>query len=181
MHATDMVSSTDTNPAKIQYRVSHCSLGAVAIAATAQGVCAILFGDDAASLENDLNARFPASRLTPGDAAFDGLADQAIRFINDPEGSVDFPLDPHGTDFQQRVWQALREIPAGETRSYGELAATLGNPKASRAVGGANGANHVAVLIPCHRVIAADGGLGGYAYGTEIKAELLKRERPDQG
>jgi AraC family transcriptional regulator of adaptative response/methylated-DNA-[protein]-cysteine methyltransferase len=92
--------------------------------------------------------------------------------------SAAIPLDVHGTAFQQRVWDALRRIPNGETRSYGELAAMLGNPKASRAVGGANGANNVAVLIPCHRVIAADGTLGGYAYGLEIKAELLKRERP---
>ena len=90
--------------------------------------------------------------------------------------SAAIPLDVKGTAFQQRVWEELRRIPHGQTRSYGELAAALGNPKASRAVGGANGANNVAVLIPCHRVIAADGTLGGYAYGLEIKAELLRRE-----
>ncbi|MCB2085551.1 MAG: methylated-DNA--[protein]-cysteine S-methyltransferase, partial [Sphingomonadaceae bacterium] len=82
-----------------------------------------------------------------------------------------------GTAFQQKCWEALRAIPPGETRSYGEQAAAIGNPKASRAVGSANGANNIAVLIPCHRVIAHDGGLGGYAYGTDIKAELLKREQ----
>ena len=84
-----------------------------------------------------------------------------------------------GTAFQQRVWKALREIPPGETRSYGELAAAVGNPNASRAVGSANGANNIAVLIPCHRVVQADGSLGGYAYGPEIKAELLRRERKE--
>jgi AraC family transcriptional regulator of adaptative response/methylated-DNA-[protein]-cysteine methyltransferase len=176
MHATDMVSSTDTNPTTIQYRISHCSLGAVAIAATAQGVCAILFGDDAAALENDLNARFPASRLTPGDAAFDGLADQAIRFIDDPEGSVDFPLDPHGTDFQQHVWQALREIAPGTTASYKEIAMRIGAPKAVRAIARACATNPIAIAIPCHRVVRSDGSMSGYRWGTARKRTLLDRE-----
>ena len=96
--------------------------------------------------------------------------------VETPGSGADIPLDVRGTAFQQRCWQALREIPAGETRSYGEQAAMLGNPKASRAVGSANGANNIAVLIPCHRVVQADGSIGGYAYGPEIKAELLRRE-----
>ena len=102
-----------------------------------------------------------------------------VEAVEKPGSGQDIPLDVQGTAFQQRVWEELCRIPSGETRSYGQLAAALGSPKASRAVGGANGANNIAVLIPCHRVIAADGGLGGYAYGTEIKAELLRREKGD--
>jgi AraC family transcriptional regulator of adaptative response/methylated-DNA-[protein]-cysteine methyltransferase len=113
-------------------------------------------------------------------AAGDDFRDLFARIVAAVEqpgpDSAAIPLDVHGTAFQQRVWDELRRIPCGETRSYGELAAALGNPKASRAVGGANGANRIAVLIPCHRVIAADGTLGGYAWGLEIKAELLRRE-----
>ena len=99
-----------------------------------------------------------------------------VAAVEQPGTGADIPLDVKGTAFQHRCWEALRAIPPGETRSYAEQAAAIGNPKASRAVGGANGANHVAVLIPCHRVIAAGGGLGGYAYGTAIKTELLRRE-----
>ncbi|MEQ8772457.1 MAG: methylated-DNA--[protein]-cysteine S-methyltransferase, partial [Erythrobacter sp.] len=106
------------------------------------------------------------------------LFENVIAAVERP-GSADaaIPLDIDGTAFQTRVWEELRRIPAGETRTYGELAAAIGKPQASRAVGGANGANRIAVLIPCHRVVAADGSLGGYAYGTVIKAELLRRER----
>ncbi|MCB2066697.1 MAG: methylated-DNA--[protein]-cysteine S-methyltransferase, partial [Erythrobacter sp.] len=104
------------------------------------------------------------------------LLGRVIAAVEAPGTGQDIPLDVKGTVFQQRVWQALREIPAGETCSYAQLAAKLGKPSASRAVGGANGANNIAVLIPCHRVIAADGTLGGYAYGLAIKQELLKRE-----
>ena len=108
---------------------------------------------------------------------FRDLFAQVLAAVEQPgSGSAAIPLDVKGTAFQQRVWEELRRIPAGETRSYGELAAAVGNPKASRAVGGANGANHIAVLIPCHRVIASEGTLGGYAYGLAIKAELLRRE-----
>jgi AraC family transcriptional regulator of adaptative response/methylated-DNA-[protein]-cysteine methyltransferase len=146
------------------------------VAATDRGVCCLAFGEG----EADLRARFPEADLVEAGEDFRALFDRVTQAVEQPGTGADIPIDVMGTAFQQRVWQALRDIPPGETRSYGELAAALGNPNASRAVGGANGANHVAVLIPCHRVIAADGGLGGYAYGTEIKAELLKRERPDQ-
>ena len=124
-----------------------------------------------------MRRRFPRAELAQGGADFERLLQRVVDAVEHPGTGSDIPLDVQGTAFQQKCWDALREIPAGETRSYGELAAALGNPKASRAVGVANGANNVAVLIPCHRVIAADGGLGGYAYGTAIKAELLKRER----
>ena len=157
----------------IHWTVLATSLGDMLVAATDKGVCCLAFGEG----EADLRARFPKAELVPAGEDFRELFAQVLAAVEQPgPGSAAIPLDVHGTAFQQRVWEELRRIPAGETRSYGELAAALGNPKASRAVGGANGANHVAVLIPCHRVIAADGTLGGYAYGLEIKAELLRRE-----
>ena len=149
------------------------SLGPMLVAATEKGVCCLSFAEG----EAELSARFPRAELVEGGEDFRGLFEEVARAVERPGSGDAIPLDVKGTAFQQRVWQALREIPAGETRSYGELAAALGNAKASRAVGGANGANNIAVLIPCHRVIAADGGLGGYAYGPEIKTELLRRER----
>ncbi|WP_017665742.1 bifunctional transcriptional activator/DNA repair enzyme AdaA [Porphyrobacter sp. AAP82] len=157
----------------IHWAVLATSLGPMLVAATEVGVCCLAFGEG----EAELRARFPRAELVPAGEAFRDLFAQVVDAVEQPgPGSAAIPLDVHGTAFQQRVWEELRRIPHGETRSYGELAAALGNPKASRAVGGANGANNIAVLIPCHRVIAADGTLGGYAYGLEIKAELLRRE-----
>lgn len=157
----------------IHWTVLATSLGDMLVAATDKGVCCLAFGEG----EAELRARFPRAELIPAGADFRDLFAQVVEAVEQPgPGSAAIPLDIHGTAFQQRVWEELRRIPHGETRSYGELAAALGNPKASRAVGGANGANNIAVLIPCHRVIAADGTLGGYAYGLEIKAELLRRE-----
>ena len=159
----------------IHWSVIETTLGAMLVAATERGVCCLSFNEG----EDDLRARFPNAQLVHGTDEFTALFEAVARAVERPDdaSAASIPLDVKGTAFQQRVWQALRAIPAGETRSYGELAAALGNPKASRAVGGANGANNIAVLIPCHRVIAADGGLGGYAYGTGIKSELLKREQ----
>ncbi len=157
----------------IHWSVIATSLGDMLVAATDKGVCCLAFGEG----EAELRARFPKANLTQGGAEFRALFEAVTDAVEQPGTGRDIPLDVKGTAFQQRVWQALREIPAGETRSYGELAAALGKPSASRAVGGANGANNIAVLIPCHRVIAADGTLGGYAYGLEIKSELLKREK----
>lgn len=157
----------------IHWAVLPTSLGPMLVAATEVGVCCLAFGEG----EAELRARFPRAELAPAGEDFRALFAQVVQAVEQPgPGSAAIPLDVHGTAFQQRVWEELRRIPHGETRSYGELAAALGNPKASRAVGGANGANNIAVLIPCHRVIAADGTLGGYAYGLAIKAELLKRE-----
>ena len=157
----------------IHFAVIDTSLGSMLVAATDKGVCCLAFGED----EADLRARFPAAELIEGGEEFRALFEEVTAAVEQPGTGRDIPLDVQGTAFQQRVWEELRRIPAGQTRSYSELATALGNPKASRAVGGANGANNIAVLIPCHRVIAADGGLGGYAYGTDIKAELLRRER----
>ena len=157
----------------VHWAVLSTTLGPMLVAATDKGVCCLAFGEG----EAELQARFPKAELRAAGEDFRELFAQVLAAVEQPgSGSAAIPLDVKGTAFQQRVWEELRRIPVGETRSYGELAAAVGNPKASRAVGGANGANHVAVLIPCHRVIAADGSLGGYAYGLEIKAELLRRE-----
>ena len=160
---------------RVHWAVVETTLGAMLVAATDKGVCCLSFNEG----EEELRSRFPKAELVEAGEEFRTLFAQVTAAVEDPATatSADIPLDVKGTAFQQRCWDALRRIPAGETRSYGEQAAMLGNPKASRAVGGANGANNIAVLIPCHRVIAADGGLGGYAYGTDIKAELLRRER----
>ncbi len=157
----------------IHWAVVQTTLGPMLVAATDKGVCCLAFNEG----ESDLRARFPRADLIPGGEPFRALFEQVTAAVEAPGTGQSIPLDVKGTAFQQRVWEELRRIPSGQTLSYGELAAKLGQPKASRAVGGANGANHVAVLIPCHRVIAADGKLGGYAYGLEIKAELLRRER----
>jgi AraC family transcriptional regulator of adaptative response/methylated-DNA-[protein]-cysteine methyltransferase len=158
---------------RVHWAVLPTSLGPMLVAATDKGVCCLAFGEG----EAELRARFPKADLVPAGEDFRALFGDVVAAVEQPgPGAAAIPLDVHGTAFQQRVWEELRRIPHGQTRSYGELAAALGNPKASRAVGGANGANHVAVLIPCHRVISGDGTLGGYAYGLAIKAELLRRE-----
>lgn len=157
----------------IRWAVVDTSLGPMLVAASAKGVCRLAFGETQA----DLAPWFPKARLEPGDGDFAALLERVVAAVEQPGKPMDIPLDVAGTVFQQKVWQALSQIPCGETRSYGEIAATLGQPGAARAVGGANGANPVAVLVPCHRVIGADGSLGGYAWGEEIKRELLAREK----
>jgi AraC family transcriptional regulator of adaptative response/methylated-DNA-[protein]-cysteine methyltransferase len=156
----------------IRWTVADTSLGALTIAATDRGVCRIAFDEDAAALA----ARFPAAQLVPGDAAMADLAARVVAQVEAPDRDADLPLDVRGTAFQEAVWQALREIPAGETRTYSQLAAMAGRPGAVRAAGTACGANGLAILIPCHRAIRTDGSLGGYAYGLERKKELLARE-----
>jgi len=157
----------------IHWSVIPTSLGDMLVAATDKGVCCLSFDEG----EPELAARFPKAELVEAGEAFAELFAEVVAAVERPElDNSHIPLDVKGTAFQRRCWEALRRIPAGETRSYGEQAAMLGNPKASRAVGSANGANNIAVLIPCHRVVPVSGGVGGYAYGPEIKAELLKRE-----
>lgn len=155
----------------IGWDVVSSSLGNVLLAATDKGLCRLAFNEDEAGLA----ARFPQARLVRGGLP-DGLADKVLARIEQGADAADIPLDTGGTPFQQRVWAQLRAIPRGETRSYAQIAAAIGQPTATRAVGGANGANPVAVIVPCHRVIAADGTLGGYAWGEAIKRELLRRE-----
>ena len=160
----------------IRFAVGECSLGAVLVAATARGVCAILLGDDPEALVRELQARFPKAGLTGGDAGFEGWVAQVVGLVEMPGTGLDLPLDIRGTAFQQRVWQALREIPAGSTATYTELARRIGTPRAIRAVAAACAANPLAVAIPCHRVVRLDGGLAGYRWGVERKRALLNRE-----
>jgi AraC family transcriptional regulator, regulatory protein of adaptative response / methylated-DNA-[protein]-cysteine methyltransferase len=160
----------------IQFSVSHCSLGAILVAATDRGVCAILLGHDARTLADDLQARFPRAELVAGDERFAQLVAKVIAMVEAPRTGLDLPLDIRGTAFQQRVWQALRNIPAGQKQSYADIAKRIGAPKAVRAVAQACGANALAVAIPCHRVVRSDGALSGYRWGIERKQALLDRE-----
>jgi AraC family transcriptional regulator of adaptative response/methylated-DNA-[protein]-cysteine methyltransferase len=140
-------------------------------------VVAILLGDDAEALVRDLQDRFSQATLIGADPAYERLVAQVVGFVEDPRKSVDLPLDVRGTAFQQRVWKALREIPAGATASYSEIAKRIGASKSARAVGAACSANPLAVAIPCHRVVRNDGSNSGYAWGVRRKRDLLQRER----
>lgn len=161
---------------EIRFAIGECSLGSILVAASERGVCAIQLGDDPDALARDLQDRFPRAHLLGGDAAFEQLVAQVVGFVEAPALGLDLPLDVRGTAFQQRVWQALREIPAGTTASYTQIANRIGAPKAVRAVGGAIAANPIAVAIPCHRVIRTDGSLCGYRWGVERKRALIERE-----
>ena len=169
---------------EIRYAVGRCWLGSILVAATERGVCAIQLGDDPAELVQSLAERFPRSKLLKGCAAFEKTVARVIAFVDDPRPGFDLPLDLRGTAFQLRVWQALGTIPPGQTLTYAQLAARLGQPSAFRAVAQACGANPVAVAIPCHRVVRTGGGLGGYRWGIELKDKLLRREgagaKPDR-
>jgi AraC family transcriptional regulator of adaptative response/methylated-DNA-[protein]-cysteine methyltransferase len=162
--------------AAIRFAVGPCSLGQILVAATDKGVCAIMMGDDADLLLRDLQDRFPNAELTGGDAGFETLVAQVIGLAEAPDRSVELPLDIHGTAFQQRVWEALKRIPAGTTATYKDVARAIGEPGAFRAVAQACGANPVALAIPCHRVVRSDGSLSGYRWGVARKRDLLDRE-----
>ena len=162
--------------ATIRFAVGECSLGAILVAATPKGVCAISLGPDPDDLVRQLQDRFRTAELKGGDPGFEDLVGRVVGMVEAPGVGVDLPLDISGTAFQQRVWQALRAIPAGETASYADVARAIGEPKAVRAVAQACGANPVAVAIPCHRVVRQDGALSGYRWGVERKRELLARE-----
>lgn len=164
----------------IRFAVGECSLGAILVASTDKGVCAILLGDDAEILVHDLQDRFPRADLIGGDKEFEQIVAQVVGFIETPVLGLDLPLDVRGTVFQQRVWQALRDIPVGSTASYTEIAARIGSPKAVRAVAQACAANAIAVAIPCHRVVRSDGALSGYRWGVERKRALLQRETDNE-
>jgi AraC family transcriptional regulator, regulatory protein of adaptative response / methylated-DNA-[protein]-cysteine methyltransferase len=161
---------------EIRFAIGECSLGSILVAASERGVCAILMGDDPDELARDLQDRFPRANLIGGDAEFEQLVSKVVGFVEAPGLGLDLPLDVRGTAFQQRVWQALREIPAGETVSYADIANRIGSPKSVRAVGQACAANVLAVAIPCHRVVRNDGGLSGYRWGVERKRALLEKE-----
>ncbi|HEX2691839.1 MAG TPA: bifunctional DNA-binding transcriptional regulator/O6-methylguanine-DNA methyltransferase Ada [Kofleriaceae bacterium] len=163
---------------EIRFAVGECTLGSILVAATQRGVCAILLGDDPEMLVHDLEQRFPRARLVGGDPGFERLVAQVVGLVEQPQLGTALPLDIRGTAFQQRVWSALCQIPAGETASYAEVAIRIGAPKAVRAVAQACAANALAVAIPCHRVVRTDGGLAGYRWGIERKRALLAREAP---
>lgn len=161
---------------EIRFAIGECSLGSILVAQSERGVCAILLGDDPDALARDLQDRFPRATLVGGDHAYEQLVAQVVGFIETPAIGLDLPLDVRGTAFQQRVWRALRDIPAGRTVSYSEIARRIGSPSAVRAVAGACAANMLAVAIPCHRVVRNDGGLSGYRWGVPRKRALLDRE-----
>lgn len=157
----------------IRWAVVQTTLGQMLVAATDKGVCRLSFAEG----REELAARFPNAELTEGGEQFAQLLADVVGAVEQPGQSHAIPLDVQGTAFQEAVWRELQRIPSGETRTYGQIAAAIGRPGAVRAAGTANGANNVAVLIPCHRVIRTDGSIGGYAYGEAIKTELLRREK----
>lgn len=161
---------------EIRFAIGECSLGSILVARSKRGVCAILLGDDPDALVRDLQDRFPRANLIGGDEGFEQLVAKVVGFIEAPALGLDLPLDVRGTAFQQRVWQALRKIPAGKTSSYADIAKRIGSPKSVRAVAQACAANTLAVAIPCHRVVRNDGALSGYRWGVERKRALLERE-----
>ena len=163
--------------AVIRFAIGACSLGAILVAATDKGICAILMGDDPGQLARDLQDRFPAADVHGADAGFEDTVAKVVGFVEAPALGLDLPLDVRGTVFQQRVWEALRRIPSGATVSYSELAERIGLASGARAIAGACAANPVAVAIPCHRVVRNDGALSGYRWGVERKRALLERER----
>jgi AraC family transcriptional regulator, regulatory protein of adaptative response / methylated-DNA-[protein]-cysteine methyltransferase len=158
----------------IRWAIADTSLGKMLLAATDKGICRLSFDED----EGELHRRFPKAVIEEGGAALATLVEAAITAVDHPAQMPELPLDVQGTAFQQAVWQELMRIPPGQTRTYAQIAAAVGKPKAVRAAGSANGANNVAVLIPCHRVVRSDGTRGGYAYGTRRKEQLLELESP---
>jgi AraC family transcriptional regulator, regulatory protein of adaptative response / methylated-DNA-[protein]-cysteine methyltransferase len=161
---------------EIHFAVGQCSLGLILVARSARGVCAILLGDQADDLVRELANRFPQAMLIRGDSQFEQLVCQVVDLVEAPGRPLDLLLDVRGTVFQQRVWEALREVPAGSTATYKDIASRIGAPRSVRAVAQACAANPLAVAIPCHRVVRQDGGLSGYRWGLERKRALLQRE-----
>ncbi len=161
---------------QVRVAVGDSALGAVLVAATDRGICAIELGDDPAALVDGFVERFHAAELVVDDDGFNRLVGEVVALVEDPATTTELPLDIQGTAFQERVWQALRAVPAGTTATYTELAAAIGSPASVRAVAGACAANRLAVAVPCHRIVRTDGGLAGYRWGVERKQALLERE-----
>jgi AraC family transcriptional regulator of adaptative response/methylated-DNA-[protein]-cysteine methyltransferase len=161
---------------ELHFAVGQCSLGAILVASSAKGVASILIGDDPETLVKSLQDQFPKASLLGGNKNYEQLVAQVVGMVESPGIGINLPLDVRGTAFQQRVWKALRQIPAGRTASYQEIAIEIGSPRAVRAVAGACAANPIAVAIPCHRVVRSDGALSGYRWGIERKKTLLERE-----
>jgi AraC family transcriptional regulator of adaptative response/methylated-DNA-[protein]-cysteine methyltransferase len=161
----------------ITFAFGECSFGSILVASSEKGICAIFLGDGPDQLLRDLQDRFPKAHLIGGDTAFEKLVAKVVGFVETPALGLDLPLDIQGTAFQLRVWQALCDIPFGETASYADIALRIGRPKAVRAVAGACAANKISAVIPCHRVVKTDGALSGYRWGVERKRALLEREQ----
>lgn len=162
----------------IHFALGECSLGTVLVAESARGVCEIMLGDDPDELLLQLQQRFAAAELIGGDERYEKRMAQVVALIESPCSELELPLDIRGTAFRQRVWQALRAIPVGETASYSDIARRIGQPSAARAVANACANNRLAVAIPCHRVVRSDGALSGYRWGVDRKRTLLEREAP---
>ena len=170
--------------AHIDYVIAETSLGALLVAATDRGVCAVTLGDDATSLETALELEYPAAtrtRLTTPSSSLGAWVTDVVAAVDGERARPDVPIDVAASAFQWKVWRELQKIPFGETRSYGEIAKAIGSPKAVRAVASACANNPVSVIVPCHRVIRLDGGLGGYRWGLERKKRLLEKERAMRG
>ena len=163
-------------PREIRFAVVKSWLGQILVARSSSGLCALLLGDEASALRRNLLAHFPGHMLIKDAAALGPMTAALTQFLEAPSWELDIPLDVRGTAFQKRVWSALREIPVGSTASYAEIARRIGSPAAGRAVGQACGANLLAVVIPCHRVVRSDGSISGYRWGVERKQALLERE-----
>jgi AraC family transcriptional regulator, regulatory protein of adaptative response / methylated-DNA-[protein]-cysteine methyltransferase len=180
--STDMLGMTPSqyraggNNEDIRFAVGQTSLGAILVASTTKGVAAILLGDDPDELVRDLQDRFPKAHLIGADNGYEALVARVVGLVEAPKIGLNLPLDVRGTAFQERVWKALQEIPAGVTVSYAEVARRIGAPKSVRAVAGACAANNLAVAIPCHRVVRNDGAVSGYAWGVDRKRSLIDRE-----
>jgi AraC family transcriptional regulator of adaptative response/methylated-DNA-[protein]-cysteine methyltransferase len=162
---------------EILFAIGDSSLGALLVAQSVKGICAVMFGRTPSELKRDLQDRFPLAILVKGDSKTEKLLVNVLKLIEDPMHSLDMSLDERGTQFQQRVWNALREIPAGVTASYSEIARKIGQPKSARAVARACATNPLAIIIPCHRVVRSDGSISGYRWGVECKKNLLQREK----
>ncbi len=166
-------------PGEIQFAIGSCTYGALLVARSNDGICAIFLGDDFTSLEKQLAEAFPASILEESPSSLKLDLEQVTTFIDAPANATPLNLVVGGTAFQQRVWQSLCAIPAGTTRSYTDIAKSLGDPGGARAVAGACAANVLAIAIPCHRVVRIDGAISGYRWGPERKHSLLRRERQE--
>lgn len=162
---------------QIHYATGECSLGRCLVAISERGVCAVLLGDNEEALVDELQRSFPAAEFRLAESTFSQQIADVVASLNQPSSTLSLPLDIRGTAFQQQVWHALRAIPAGETRSYQQVAQSIGKPKAVRAVASACAANRLAILVPCHRVVRGDGTLSGYRWGVARKAALLQREK----
>lgn len=161
---------------EIRFVFGTCSLGIVLVAASGKGVAAILLGDERNALRRELTDAFPQARLAADETGLADMAASVVAFLDAPHRGLDLPLDIRGSALEQAVWKALRDVPAGQTTTYGQIAKTLPQPATAQDVGAACAANVLAVAVPCHRVVKADGSVAGYRWGVQRKRKLINRE-----